>query len=408
MKKTSQPKLSKIKEPLPAGPGLEEDLSEVLDEDIDEHSGPTPTETERRFLVEEASGGQRLDQFLTLELPDVSRARVQQLIEQGRVLVDGHLPKPSAKLRPGATIMVVGEATVEPLRAEPEAIPLDIVYEDEFLAVIHKPAGMMVHAGSGATDDARNRGTLVNALLHHMAALSSTGGPLRPGIVHRLDKQTSGLIVVAKNDRTHRRLGEMFAQRQVQKTYIALVHGTVKLDRETINAPISRDHLRRTRMTTRHVEGRTAITHYRVMERFQSRYGQFTLVEVRIETGRTHQIRVHLSSIGHPVVGDTLYGAPHAILPHLEAPATRLQKETAAKEAITVDRNFLHATRLAFVHPETQRPLELQAPLPEDLVEYMRKLHPPQPTRAEDKPRTQTAPKTIRKGTASSLLKSIQ
>lgn len=394
MKKPLQTKRPKKEPQVLADPGVEEDLSEVLDEDLDEHFDAAPTEIERRFLVEEARGGQRLDQFLTEELQEVSRARVQQLIEQQRVRVDGHSMKPSAKLRPGAVITVVGEARLAPLRAEAEAIPLDIVYEDEFLAVIHKPAGMMVHAGSGATDDARNRGTLVNALLHHMAALSATGGPLRPGIVHRLDKQTSGLILVAKNDRTHRRLGEMFAQRRVHKMYIALVHGAVKLDKGTLDAAISRDHLRRTRMTTRRTGGRAAVSHYRVMERFESRYGHFSLLEVEIETGRTHQIRVHLSSIGHPVVGDTLYGAPLHILPRLEAPATRSQKEAAAQDTVTLGRNFLHAARLQLVHPETEQPLKLEAPLPPDLVEALRRF------------KSQTLQQAVGKETAPTLVKS--
>ncbi len=394
MKKTLQPKRLKKERQVLIDPDVEEDLNEVLDEDMDEHSDPVPTETERKFLVEEARGGQRLDQYLTQELQEVSRARVQQMIEQGRVRVDGISIKPSAKLRPGAVIAVVGEAVLAPLRAEAEAIPLDIIFEDEFLAVIHKPAGMMVHAGSGATDDARNRGTLVNALLHHMASLSATGGPLRPGIVHRLDKQTSGLILVAKNDRAHRKLGEMFAQRKVHKTYIALVHGAVKLDKGTLDAAISRDHLRRTRMTTRRTGGRAAVSHYKVMERFESRYGHFTLLEVEIETGRTHQIRVHLSSIGHPVVGDTLYGAPLHILPRLEAPATRLQKEAAARDAITLGRNFLHAARLQLLHPETEQPLELEAPLPPDLLQALQRL------------RSQTLQQTTGKETVPALLKS--
>lgn len=328
----------------------------------------------QNFLVEAANAGDRLDQFLTAHLQDVSRARVQQLIEQDRVLVDGHAMKPSGKLRAGTMVTVTGEAVLAPLRAEAEAIPLDIVYEDKFLAVVNKPAGMMVHAGSAANEDARNRGTLVNALLHHMASLSNAGGALRPGIVHRLDKQTSGLILVAKDDGTHRRLGEMFAKREVHKTYLALVHGNVKLERETLNAPISRDHLRRTRMTTRHTEGRAAVTHYRVLQRIASRYGHFSLLEVKIETGRTHQIRVHLSSIGHPVVGDTLYGAPRTILPHLEAPASKLQKEAAVRDALFLERNFLHATALQLVHPETGKPLELNAPLPADLAEFLQRL----------------------------------
>ncbi len=336
-------------------------------------------QAQQRFGVSEAGAGQRLDQFLTNHLQDVSRARVQHLIEQDHVAViasDG-TPRPtkaSGKLRGGETVIITGEAAAPALRAAPEAIPLEIVYEDAFLAVVNKPAGMMVHAGSGATENARNRGTLVNALLHHMTSLSASGGPLRPGIVHRLDKQTSGLIIVAKDDRTHAHLGEMFARRQVHKTYITLVHGAVKLDQGTLNASISRDQQRRTRMTTRRAGGRTAVSHYRVQKRVESRYGHFTLLEIEIETGRTHQIRVHLSSIGHPVVGDTLYGAPQSILPRLEAPATRLQKETAARDALALDRNFLHATRLELTHPETGEQLKLEAPLPADLDRWLKRL----------------------------------
>ncbi len=206
----------------------------------------------------------------------------------------------------------------------------------------------MVHAGSGATDDARNRGTLVNALLHHLQELSSTSGPLRPGIVHRLDKQTSGLIVVAKNDATHGRLSSMFARRQVRKLYIALVHGELAQERGTVNASISRDSIRRTRMTTRREGGRTAVSHWQVLRRIHGPYGSFTLVSVRIETGRTHQIRVHMASLGHPVVGDTLYGAPSAIAP-LAAAASRLPR-------LVLPRNFLHAAELEFAHPGSGEP----------------------------------------------------
>src|SRR5437660_4387115 len=196
------------------------------------------------FSVLLDDAGVRLDQFLASKIADVSRARVQQLIGQGQVLVDGKIAKASLRLRGGEEVSVLGPAKLEPLRAISEDIPLDIVYEDDDLAVINKPAGMMVHAGAGATEDERNRGTLVNALLHRFGALSAVGGELRPGIVHRLDKETSGLIVVAKNDEAHRKLAAQFARRQVKKTYIALVHGAMKAERGTIHASISRDSVR--------------------------------------------------------------------------------------------------------------------------------------------------------------------
>src|SRR6267154_4694087 len=254
--------------------------------------------------------GKRLDQFLTTRLESVSRARVQEMIAEGKVLVNDAPAKASLKLRGGERISVLGEAQRAPLKALAENIPLDIVYEDDDLAVINKPAGMMVHAGAGASDDARNRGTLVNALLHHLGSLSGVGGELRPGIVHRLDKETSGLILVAKNDAAHRNLAEQFSGRQVKKTYQALVQGWPATDSGTIKDPVSRDRIKRTRMTTRGHGGRDAITHFRVVERLETPFGKFARLEVKIDTGRTHQIRVHMASLGHPVVGDTLYGAP--------------------------------------------------------------------------------------------------
>jgi 23S rRNA pseudouridine1911/1915/1917 synthase len=320
--------------------------------------------------------GQRLDAWLTSRLENVSRVRVQLLLSESKVLLNGASAKPSLKLRGGETVEITGEATPPPLRATPEDIPLDIVYEDTDLSVINKPAGMMVHAGSGATDDARNRGTLVNALLNRYQKLS-TGGPLRPGIVHRLDKQTSGLIIVARNDAAHTKLSEMFSRRQVRKTYLALVHGHVKADRGTINTAIARDAIRRTRMTTRRDSSspgsgaRSAVSHYTVVERVSSRFGAFTLVSVRIETGRTHQIRVHLSSIGHPVVGDTLYGAPARIV---VPAATRRKKSDPEPETLSLDRNFLHAAELAFAHPRTGNPLDLKVPLPEELTDFIARL----------------------------------
>ena len=319
------------------------------------------------YPVAPEAAGQRLDAWLVSQLEGVSRSRVQLLLTQGSVAVDGKAAKASMKLRGGEVVEVRGEPVPAPLRAMAEEIPLDIVYEDDDLSVVNKPAGMMVHAGSGATEDARNRGTLVNALLHHYRQLSSTGGELRPGIVHRLDKQTSGLIIIARNDATHVKLAEMFSRRQMRKTYLALVHGAVKQDTGTINAAISRDVLRRTRMTTRRATGgRTAVSHYEALQRIESKYGKFTLVRVRIETGRTHQIRVHMASIGHPVVGDTLYGAPAEIAAAVKGKRTG--------EVVSLDRNFLHAAELAFAHPKTGRMLELSAALPAELEDFRKKI----------------------------------
>jgi 23S rRNA pseudouridine1911/1915/1917 synthase len=306
---------------------------------------------------------QRLDQFLVARL-DVSRARVQQLISEEKVLVNQAPAKASLKLRGGERIAVMGSAARPPLRAIAEEIPLDIVYEDDDLAIINKPAGMMVHAGAGATEDQRNRGTLVNALLHHFATLSAVGGEMRPGIVHRLDKETSGLIVVAKNDEAHRKLAAQFAQREVKKTYIALLHGSIKKDRGTISASISRDRVRRTRMTTRGTGGRDAVSHYSVLQRLDTAFGKFTAVEVKIDTGRTHQIRVHMASLGHPVVGDALYGAPREI-------RARRGRATDEGGAISLARNFLHAAQLELAHPRTGKRIALQSPLPAELQEFL-------------------------------------
>ena len=268
--------------------------------------------------------------------------------------------KASLKLRGGERVTVLGDAQRAPLKASPEDIPLDIVYEDDDLAVINKPAGMMVHAGAGATDDARNRGTLVNALLHHMRSLSGVGGDLRPGIVHRLDKETSGLIVVAKNDETHRKLSAQFAAREVKKKYVALVHGWVKKDSGTITQSISRDRIRRTRMTTRLEGGRAAVTHYSVTRRLDTKFGKFTLLDVKIDTGRTHQIRVHMAALGHPVVGDTMYGAP--------------KQARGPSAAISLARNFLHSAQLEFAHPRTGKTVAVRSELPEELREFLRKI----------------------------------
>jgi 23S rRNA pseudouridine1911/1915/1917 synthase len=313
------------------------------------------------LIVGEEGAGRRLDLFLASQLPDISRARVQELIAQGKVLVEGKTAKASLRLRGNESIEILGAAERPPLRAIAEDIPLDIVYEDADLAVVDKPAGMMVHAGAGATEDERNRGTLVNALLHRFGQLSGVSGDLRPGIVHRLDKETSGLIIVAKNDVAHRKLGAEFSSRRVKKTYIALVHGWVKNERGTIASPISRDAIRRIRMTTRRSGGREAVTHYEVQRRIEGAYGKFTLLKLRIETGRTHQIRVHMASLGHPVVGDRLYGAPAEI-------------RGKSGPALSLERNFLHSAELQFSHPRTGEELSFSRPLPEQLDKFLQSL----------------------------------
>ncbi|MGA2370609.1 MAG: RluA family pseudouridine synthase [Candidatus Korobacteraceae bacterium] len=337
-----------------------------------------PSPSPLTISVPAEAAGQRLDQFLAEQIPDVSRARVQQMLREGKALVNGAIAKSSLKLRGGEPITILGEAEHPPLRAIAEDISLDIIYEDDDLAVVNKPSGMMVHAGAGATDDERNRGTLVNALLHRFGALSEVGGDLRPGIVHRLDKETSGLIIVAKNDVAHRKLALQFSKREIKKRYLALVHGWPVKDRGTINDPISRDAVRRTRMTTRGSGGRSAISHYEVRERIESAYGKFALVDVRIETGRTHQIRVHMSSMRHPVAGDALYGAAKELkrvgtkAPKPSQQAGQGMGHPASPPAL--ERNFLHAAAIEFRQPRTGELLKFEAPLPEELVEFLERV----------------------------------
>jgi 23S rRNA pseudouridine1911/1915/1917 synthase len=297
-----------------------------------------------QFSATNEHAGKRLDQALHARFPEFSRSRLQDWIKRERVLVNGAAARSSRVLREGDRIDVE-PAELAPLRAEPEAIPLHVLYEDPDFVAIDKPAGMVVHAGAGV-----DTGTLVNALLGRFESLSALGGDLRPGIVHRLDRFTSGVILVAKNDVAHRAL---FAGRQVEKTYMALVYGNVKEDNGRIEKPIARDPRHRTRMTARLGRGRSAWTEYRVVRRFAG----YTFMEVRIGTGRTHQIRVHLSSIGHPVAGDRLYGAP-------------ARNETRPPR----DRFFLHAHRIRFQHPFTGQPVEIESPLPEDLRSWMEQL----------------------------------
>lgn len=286
----------------------------------------------------------RLDRFLQAQLPDHSRARIQQWIRQQRVRVNGLAVRAAHRLKGGERIEAE-PLPPPPLQAVPEAIPLRVLYEDEDLIAVDKPAGMVVHAGAG-----RHSGTLVNALLYRYGRLSEVGGEARPGIVHRLDRQTSGVILVARNDRAHRSLAAQFAARKVEKLYLALVHGQLRQQQGRIEAPIARDPVRRIRMSARLGQGRAALTEYRVL----GRYPGFTLLEVRIGTGRTHQIRTHLASIGHPVVGDRLYGAPR----HVEG-------------LPVLGRHFLHARRIEFLHPSTGQPLSIESPLPEELAAWL-------------------------------------
>ncbi len=341
-------------------------------------------------IVPAEAAGQRLDAWLVTQLEGVSRARVQLLLTQESVVVNGAPAKRSLRLEGGETVEVLREPVLPPLRATPEEIPLTIVYEDEDLSVIDKPAGMLVHAGAGARADdeeedgepvvdTRNSGTLVNALLHHYRQqLSTAGGELRPGIVHRLDRQTSGLIIVARNDAAHLKLSEMFAARKLRKTYLALVHGEIEQATGTINAAIGRDMIRRTRMTVRRTQGsRPAISHYKVERRIRTRFGAFTLLRVRIETGRTHQIRVHLASIGHSIVGDTLYGAP-AILRAEDGQTVMKKSKRRSLESLSLPRNFLHAAELVFAHPRTGAELQLSSPLPPELATFLADLERPE------------------------------
>jgi len=292
--------------------------------------------------------GQRLDAWLARQLPALSRSRLQGLIEDGHVRLDGARARPSARLRPGQAVRVDVPAPV-PAEPQPEDIPIAVVYEDAHLLVVNKPAGLVVHPGAGTS-----RGTLVNALLGHVHDLSGVGGVLRPGIVHRLDRGTSGLLVVAKDDETHRSLVRQFAGRTVEKEYLALVLGSPARPSGEIDSPIGRDPVHRQKMSVRAPRGREARTSWRVEERFDGA----ALLRVRIHTGRTHQIRVHLASIGHPVAGDAVYGGKR----------TLSSRRAAAREAYaSLDRPALHAARLAFTHPATRERLTFEAPLPADL-----------------------------------------
>lgn len=296
--------------------------------------------------------GARLDRWLAERLPDLSRARLQSLIEEGRVLVDGHPAKASARVKAGQRFSVEVPAAVAAV-PRPQDIPLTVVHEDSHLLVLDKPAGLAVHPGAG-----RAEGTLVNALLHHVRDLSGVGGVLRPGIVHRLDRGTSGLLVVAKDDATHRALAAQFASRTVEKEYLALVLGVPAPREGRINAAIGRHPQQRKRMAVRARGGREALTTWRVEEALDGA----ALLRVRIHTGRTHQIRVHLASIGHPIAGDREYGGAR----------TPPSRRARSREVIaSLARPALHAARLVFTHPVSGERLAFESALPEDLREVV-------------------------------------
>ena len=317
----------------------------------------TEENTNLSFTVESEDAGKRLDAFLSAKIETRSRSRLQKMIEDGDVLVNEKTSKPSYKLRAGDEIEV--ELTELPSeRFEPENIPLDIVFEDDHLAVINKPAGMVVHPGAGVSS-----GTLANAIAFHFGFDKSQIQNPKPeiqnrvGIVHRIDKDTSGLIVVAKNEKIHETLSEQFRNREVFKSYIALVHGETEANAGTIDAPIAREKHNRTKMSVR-AHGRNALSIWKVKKRFS----KFTLLSVEIKTGRTHQIRVHLAYINHPIVGDETYNAGR------DKTVYDLRVRKAIRD---LNRFFLHAEKLSFTHPETGERMNFTAPLPAELTSFL-------------------------------------
>lgn len=293
-------------------------------------------ETIRRFEVTEDGAGVRMDKYLSGLVPEFSRSYLQRLIQEERVRVDGRPVRGKEKAVPGAVIELDVPEAVEP-RIEPEDLPLKILYEDKDVILVNKPKGMVVHPAAGHTS-----GTLVNALLFHCKGeLSGINGVLRPGIVHRIDRDTTGVLIACKNDRAHNCLAEQLKEHTVTRRYRALVCGNIKEDEGTVDAPIGRHPTDRKKMAVVRSGGREAVTHYRVLERF----GNYTYIECRLETGRTHQIRVHMAGMGHPLLGDQVYGRGKAPF--------RLEGQT------------LHAMILGFMHPSSGEYMEFEAPLPE-------------------------------------------
>src|SRR5436190_7548616 len=297
------------------------------------------------LVVPGEAARQRLDRFLARELPKFSRSRLQQLIREEFVTLNGSPARPREIVRAGDRVEI-NEPPPEKIDIQPEAIPLDVLFSDEDLIVINKPAGLVVHPGAGHREH-----TLVNALLHHSPNLSGIGGKERPGIVHRLDKETSGCLVVAKNDEAHRGLSKQFEQRAVEKIYLALVAGRLRKNAGTIEETIGRHPVDRQRMSTGSRRGRAAKTEYRVL----SSSDEMSLVECKLHSGRTHQVRVHLQHLGHPVLGDKIYGKKHT------APFAR---------------QMLHAWKLGFQHPRTGEWKNLEATLPNDFEEAVKSLRP--------------------------------
>lgn len=304
--------------------------------------------TQAEFTVGPEEQGLRLDVYLSKKDAALSRSQARRLIDDGEALVDGRPARASHRLRPGEKVSLSRPPPL-PSGIVPEEIPLRVLYEDDAILVVDKPAGMVVHPAAG-----NPRGTLVNALQFHCGSLSTVGGVMRPGIVHRLDKGTSGLMVIAKSDEAHRHLSEQFKKRLVSKHYTVLVHGDLRQDEGVVDAPVGRHPVERKKMSTASRRGKAALTRWRVLER----YGAFTLLEAKIETGRTHQIRVHLGALGRPVVGDAVYGGSKRAV---EAPATRSVLKSMTRQA-------LHAGRLSFRHPVTGEVMSFESPLPEDMA----------------------------------------
>ena len=298
------------------------------------------------YTVATENTGQRIDKFLADSLSDITRSAVVNLIESGNISVNGKQVSKNYKLREGDSIDVMIPDPVE-YEAEAENIPLDIVYEDNDLLVVNKPKGMVVHPAAG-----NYSGTLVNALLYHCKdGLSGINGVMRPGIVHRIDKNTSGLLIVAKNDKAHKSLAEQIKEHSFTREYEAVVLGNIKEDSGTVDAPIGRHPVERKRMAVTEKNAKNAVTHFEVIRR----YGAYTHIKCRLETGRTHQIRVHMAYIGHPVSGDDVYGSK--------------------KEKVSFDGQCLHARKIGFIHPSTSEYLEFSSDLPEYFIKFLNKLN---------------------------------